>query len=78
MIAYYAKLRALEARAALIDHMTAALVHDGERLVTEHHTLSLAFRERMNRAYRHGEDEFTLEDEQRAEQLLELLPESVQ
>lgn len=77
MIAYYAKVRALAARAALIAHMSEALVHDGERLVTEHHTLTLAFRERMKRDYRHGEDEFSASDEQRAAQLLvEMFPDS--
>ena len=70
MIAYYRKVRALKARAGLIDHMTAALVHDGERLVTEHQSLLLAFRERMNRDYLHGEDEFSEADEQRANELL--------
>ncbi|WP_158750233.1 hypothetical protein [Acidobacterium sp. S8] len=76
MATYYdRRIAAFTAHAGLIEVMAADLHREGEALVNLYHALRLAFRERCNRDFDDRVDSFNEADEQRADELLELLPE---
>ncbi|HYK63811.1 MAG TPA: hypothetical protein VEY94_02605 [Patescibacteria group bacterium] len=72
---YTQKVAAYEAHAAMIKAEMADLVREGDQLLAHHHVLCLAFRERNSREYVCGADEFDARDEQRAQEILALMPE---
>jgi hypothetical protein len=73
MSSYDRKVAQLEAHARFLNGQMAQLVAEGEALVSLHHALRIAFRERVGREYVDVEDEFSDEDERRADELLLVL-----
>jgi hypothetical protein len=70
---YARRLAAFEARAALVDSMMADFVKEAERLVSYRTVLRLAYLERVGHEAE-NDDVFVVEDEERADELLALLP----
>ncbi len=73
MNSYDRKVAQLEAHARFLDGQMKQLVAEGEALVSLHSALKIAFSERVGREYRDVEDDFTSEDERRADELLLVL-----
>ncbi len=76
MSKYDRKVAQLEAHARFLNGQMAQLVAEGEKLISLKSALLIAFSERCHREFDDRTDEFSAEDERRAEELLELLPES--
>ncbi len=73
MNTYDRKVAQLEAHARFLDGQMKQLVAEGEALVSLHHALRIAFRERVGREFVDVEDEYTSADERRADELLLVL-----